>query len=392
MPALSFVEITDRDQGGMHTSISQEEGQADGAYMLEGADDATPPAVSAVAQAFDTLLGGVTNLEPNVVNGGVANAGKIARVLPPVHPFRPEMSVAAVSDMFGIGQHVNGTALSVFGLAPITAQFPHYTKYLYKVKFTKRPYFLLPNEKIGTYNGTYFKPDGTSVSFVYADEWRRFTNTTYTPLPDTVSATEPAGAMTFRTESGGTPNGFNFNGSPYMSLQNGMLETSWYQVPARYAMDFTIGGTTYKSYLNRFVGTVNQRDITIGGRLCKAGSLLFLGASPIPGPYMPASPKIQKLLGALAVGLDQSLMANFKLRWIHTGREATDVPNAANALLTNKNWIAAGHNLQPNYATRKFAYVVGQGPTEADKAPCYESFAHELLFTDPLLQQPAGPI
>ncbi|MBP3956473.1 hypothetical protein J8F10_14425 [Gemmata sp. G18] len=378
--ALNLLELTDNGGGGMVTAITQEEGGAEVPYRYPPAASDTPPTVAAISSVFDYFTGGVNNLEPKVVGSGTNNAGKIDRTLPPVHPFRPELSAAGVTGMVGVGQQFPGTSVQVFGLPPVTDQFPLYAQYDYKVRFAKRPYFLLPNEKINVTNGTYFKPDGTSVSYLYADEWRRFTSTTRVPSNDFANAT--TGMMTFRTDTAADPDSFPYPNTVFMSLQNSVIEITWYQVPYRYLLDFG----TQRSYLTRFVSTVNQSD----WNGYAAGSLLYLGATPTS--YLPASPKIQKLLNALAVGLDQNLLCNVKLRFLHTARVGTDVPQSSHALLTNKNNVAAGHNCLPNFADRKFYYAVGEGATEPVKKATFESFPFQLFFTDPMLSQPAGPI
>ncbi|AMV25522.1 hypothetical protein VT84_14080 [Gemmata sp. SH-PL17] len=376
----NFIEIVGNGEGGMQTAISQEEGSATAIYRLLGADEDTPPTVAEVAQFFDTMIGGVLNLEPKVVNTATAGAGKIIRVLPPVHPFRPELSAAAVDNMVGIGNQTNGASVSIFGLPPVTAQFPHYTAYDYRVKFTKRPYFLLPDSKVAVKSATYYDANGASSSIVYAEEWTRFCTTTRAPSNDFANAT--FGQLTFRTDSGTDPDNRQYNNSVYVNLQNSHIDINWFQVPYRYFLDFE----GLKSYLTRFVGTVNQRD----WNGFPAGSLLYLGATPT-SIYIPASPKKNTVLwGALATGIDDSLMCNVRLSFLHTARQGTDVPTSAHALLTNKNNIAAGHNLQANFKDRRFYYVVGDGGTDATRNATYQSFPFELLFTDPHLEQPGG--
>lgn len=389
--AFNLLELTDSGAGLLNTAISPEDGSAEATFRLNGVNEATPPTVSQISEVFDYFCGGVRNLTPKVVNPQSDGGGKISRILPPVHPFRPELSSAGVTSMSGIGDQHTGTAVQVNGLDPVKTLFAHWTAYDYRVKFTKRPYFLMPDEKIQVRSGmTYYPPDGAGgLLFYHADEWRRFTKMTVSPLPDTVTATDPAGMMTFRTQTGTSPGGtpgHQFNGSPYVSLQNSMVEIEWFNIPMRYFQDHTVGGVLYRSYLNRFIGTVNQYDITICGRLFERGSLLYLGTSPTS--YIPSSPQIQRFINALALGLDQSMMANAKMRFIHTGRQGTDVPNAGHAILADLNRIPAGHNLQPHYAKRqKFYYV-----TDPTDRPCHDSFPVQLFFTDPMLSQPAGVI
>ncbi len=72
-----------------------------------------------------------------------------------------------------------------------------------------------------------------------------------------------------------------FVGSPYVSLQNQAMELTWYQVPLRYVFDFTRDGVTYKSYLSRFVNTVNQNEI-LGAR-----REAYYSRAPLPSPTCP---------------------------------------------------------------------------------------------------------
>lgn len=382
--AFTGLELTtdgDRDNLG----ISQEEGASDVSYLLYGTNESTPPTVAKLSEFIDFVNGGVSNLEPKVVSPGTAGAGKVVRVLPPVHPWRPELSAAAVVSLTGAGTQLVGNATQVFGLTPMVTQFPHWTQYQARVRFTKRPYFLLSDEKINLVSGsTYYKPDGTDVPYYYADEWRRFCTTTRAPTGDTVNAT--FGQMELRTQSGDPPNTNPYPGSVYVHLQNSVVEITWFQVPYRYCLDFTIAGTTYKSYLTRFTNCVNQR----AWNGYAPGTLLYLGATPTA--YIPSTPKRQKLLNALALGLDQSLLMNVKLKFLHTSREGTDVPDTGNPLLTNLNNVAGGHNLQPYFGDRRFYYAASVATTDADRRASFESFPFELFFTDPLLAQPSGVI
>lgn len=377
--ALNLLELTDTP---MVTAVTQEQGRAEATYRLSGEDEDTSPTIGKISEAFNYFTGGVSNIAPAAVSPGSNGAGKVVRVLPPVHPFRPELSCSGTTSMQGSGRHELGISTAVYGLDPVTEEFPLFKQYDYRVEFTKRPYFLLPDEKIELKNEIYYPPDGSSgVQIYYAEEWRRFTSTTREPTGETTSC--DTGQMTFRTQSGTGANGKTYTGRPFIFLQNEMIEITWYQVPYRYFLN--IDG--YKPYLTRFTNTVNQLE----WNGFDAGSLLFLGATPTP--YIPSAVKQQKFLNAIAVGLDQNLLCNIKLKFLHTAREGTDVPTSG-GLLTNKNNIPAGHNLMANFGDRRFYYAVGgtSADSDANRNATFQSFPFSLLFTDPMLMQQGGVI
>lgn len=364
---------------GANFGISQEESACEVTYHLDSDTENQAPTVAQLSGWVDSVLGGVANLEPRVVNRGAAGAGKIVRALPLVHPWRPEMSAAAIVSLaHATEQHDPANATTVFGLTPMKTSYPNALAYRARVKFSKRPYFLLPDEKIELERRVYYNPDGSEVPVYCAQEWRRFTRVNRKPRGDFATAST-GGAMKFRTQGGSAPDTEQSTAIATMYLQNSDVEVEWFNVPYRYTLDYQ----NQKSYLNRFVGTVNQTEIM--GFL--PGSLLYQGYE-VTSQYIPVTPKRQKLLNALALGLDQSLLCNLKLKFIHTSREGADVPNSGSVLLTNRNNVAAGHNLFPHYTTRQFYYSVSEAVGgDAYRRPAFDSFEFGLFFTDPCLQQ-----
>ncbi|AWM40303.1 hypothetical protein GobsT_12280 [Gemmata obscuriglobus] len=164
-----------------------------------------------------------------------------------------------------------------------------------------------------------------------------------------------------------------------------MIELNWFMVPFRYFQQY---GDS-KPYLTRFQNTINQYPFLGFG----AGSLLFLGATPTS--YIPVTPDAKLYTQGLETGADAGLLCNVKLRFLYTSREGTDVPDSSNPLLTaNRNRVAAGHNLLINYSDRRYYYTATE-PTlgsDAGRHPSFDSFPFQLLFTDPLYQQPGGVI
>ena len=384
-----LLEEHEQSGGITNIAISPREGSCEATYILFSDSEQTPLAAVAVSNTFDYFCGSVANIKARLVNVGVADAGKVVRVLPPVHPLRPDLSCSGVLSCTGMSKYAAADAIRPAGLEPVSDRFPNWIAYKFRVKFAREPYYLLDNNYIALGNSYYYPPDGSSGSSVfYAEEWKRFTSTTRVPTGETLSASN--GQMSFRTQSGTFPNESGYTGQPFMSLKNEMVEITWYQVPYRYMLDFTFNGQVYGSYLTRFTNTVNRW--TWNGYA--PGSLLYLGATPTI--YKPITPTQATLLEFLTVGQDQSMLCDIKLRFLYTARTGTDVPNSGHALLTNKNFVAAGHNLLPHFGNRKFYYSVGAtsgtGVLDASRRPLFESFPFELLFTDPLLQQPGGPI
>ncbi len=387
----TWLELARED--GMTTGVSNEDGRGTGVYHLahRAANQFLTP--DDIRAACDELIGGVDNLA--VAKAPFDSFGRIKRRLPKCHPIF-EFPVAGVTNIVGDGAQSTGTpsipiAYSALADSAITPEFTTYSNYNVGVEYRKRNYFLKADEVIGRGAGTYYPPSvgvGAGLGYQYAKEWERYTWTTQAPIADTVSC-ELAGGMKFSAD-GSSVDGKIFNGTPFVYLQNTAVEMMWYMVPYRYFYDHTIDGVEYKSYLRRFVNRVNQYD----WNGYKAGSLLFLGATP--EPFIPAVPDrfFAFGLGGLPVATSEAMPCNMKLRFLWTTRETPSPPNPADDQFLDKNIVPAGHNLMPNYVDRRFYYVHTQDSTTlvtaADQTkwkPCFDSFPVELLFTDPLLVQ-----
>lgn len=378
MPSYTATELTDPP---MSTAVSMEDGSAEATYRIEPVNDGDFVEPQHVQWLIDKFLGGVLNLKTNVISPGTADAGKVVRVLPVVHPFRPELSVSGIT-LMGSGRWDSTDSQDV-GLEAVTTAYPKWRAVDFKARFVKRPYFLVDNSEIAVKQDLiYWPPDGTSgIPIRYAEEWKRFTEFKRAPTNETVSAEH--GTVTFRTQSGSEPNGFSYTGQPDLFLQNELIEFDWYQVPYRYFFQYE----THRPYLSRFLGHVNQHD-WFG---FPKGSLLYLGATPTK-IYSPVTPDPNLYQAKLQTGVESGLLCNVRMRFVYTAREGTDVPNDSHALLTNKNHVAAGHNLLPQFGDRTFRYAVGSGATDADKKPTFPSFPVQLLWTDPLLMQQGGAL
>ncbi len=388
--ARRWLELA-RDKG-LTTGISQENGRARGEYHLSGVTEADFPAVQDLRNAINELLGGVDNLQPATSNSATTG-GRIQRRLPKCHPYL-ELPLAGINEITGQANQTESNpivpvAYGIGGQSTIQPQFTHYSNYRFSVEYAKRSYFLKANEFISTGADKYYAPGETSTGgtqYHYAKEWERFTWRTFAPVDNNV--TTEFGQMKF-SANGAAIDGKQFVGTPYVDLQNWAVEVTWYQVPLRYFFDYTINGVTYKSYLKRFKNCVNQKQWWNYA----PGTLLYLGATP--EPYIPAIPQQIRGFGGLPIATSESLLCNVKLKFLETSRAVGTAPNPADTQFNDLNIVAAGHNLQPNYADRKFYYSHTEDPaTPADQTkwkPTFNSFPFELFFTDPLLIQ-ASPI
>ncbi len=387
MASFSYTELARED--GFTAAVTQEVASSACTYLLSGTNDDTPPTVRQLSEFVPYLIGSIDNLEAKTsATTGDTGAGKIRRSLPKFHPFLPELSAVGVAGIKGVGGQLEADTRQIQFREPITQQFTTYKKYEYRVEFGKRPYELLHDDQIRQGTGTYVLPDGTSRDFVFAEEWLRFTRFNPQPTPDT--ATAAYGGFKFRTGTGFLPNGAEYIGQTFVYLQNTMIDVDWYQVPMRYLENKTVGGTTYRSYLTRFTNTVNQYEWNGYPR----GSLLFLGAQ-VANIYTPAVPRVRGIFGA-NLGIAPDLACNLKLKFLYTARETSDPPGVGTSGTANLNNIPTGHNLEPNFADRKFYYASSTGPspfTDDTKWNAkFQSFPFHLLFTDPMTTQPGGVI
>jgi hypothetical protein len=390
--ARRWLELARED--GLATGISHEDGRASGTFHLTGPTENDFPTVADIRDAVDELLGGVNNLAPKTVAHTDPHGGKVRRRLPKCHPFL-ELPVAGVASITGYGKQQEVSPVAPLAYAAgarsyIQSQFTNYSCYKFGVEFRKRNYFLKADEFIGRERGTYYAPGtSTAIDIYFAREWERFTWRTFAPMGDTVST--EFGFAKFSVPGGDPLDGRQYLGNPYMHLLNQAVEITWYMVPLRYFFDYTDASTTYRSYLTRFVNTVNQNE-WFG---YAPGTLLFMGATP--EPFVPSIPKNIKGIGGLSLATSEALLCNVKLRFLYTARTTDAPPDPTDLQLTSdRNNVAAGHNLQPTHDRRKFYYAVNYDANDKDNRtkfkPFFKSFPHELLFTDPLLIQPGGPI
>lgn len=380
--ALNWKELVG-DDGSITTSgFSNEGGRSTGLWSLDN-----PTALDLVNSVTD-LLGSTGTVAADITSAATSNLsyGKVNRTLPKAHPQYPWLYCSAIQKIKGTGDYTKAVpVLSAQSTTPISG-FALYEKYFYEVEFRDFPGKMLANAAVPIGTCTYHDGSGGApITIRYAQEFYRFTSITQTPRQDFAVATQ--GAMAFRTSDGSAPGGTPFADAPRMLLPNQNLTVSWGRVPYRFV-------TSPKSYFSMAIGTVNQNEFWGYA----PGSLLFMGCTP--SPYTPPIPATD--LGNFNTAtltesilpwvpgvsfdycsIDNSRLCNIDLHFILTNRQGTKVPTPV-----NKNWIAAGHNLAPWWATRGWYYPssVPPKPNEGNTSlqrPQWLSFPHELLFTDP---------
>jgi hypothetical protein len=309
--------------------------------------------------------------------------GAIFRTVPKNGPSSLEYSYFArrILNIRGHGKKID-TNTPVFSWARQFGTFLHYPEYSIEVEFEKVLMSILPDDKIGIFNSAvpHFPADGSAgFNYRFAEEWLRYTWWTETPSNNFVSAT--VGGSRFRTTDPAKPapqlNGTLFQDTPKLYLPDSIVQCKWYNVPYRYLTD-------QNSYLKRFIGRINEHDFMN----YPPGSLLYLG----PNPEV-KMPMIQTVLDLISDedGLDQTRMMDVTLNFLYTQRVCSDPPGAAEVMFTsNKNRLPFGHNLFPNFLTRKFHYVTafdGENTvTAADQTkwePFIKAIPFQMLFTDP---------
>lgn len=361
-------------------SANLKDGKASWAYRVLGISDGNDILDSLVAIFGTTDLG--------------INGGPLQRTLPYSHPLLPFWYARNISSIKGVGGGGVQPQISEDTTdLPITQEVPAipsttdgksywglYPEYQYIIDFGPFPYAVVSDGVVqsNVSIGAAYDDVGTIYSFGYAPEWIRYTN--WIPDPRFESISYQYGVMKFRVNGNPSPNANNqpFGGFPKVFLPNQLIKFYWYQVPMRYII------SAY-SYLNRFVGRINQNNWYNWSQ----GTLLYLGYKP--GVYTPPVPKAQpvyqrdaadNLIATNAFSTEK--LVDLEMSFLWTTRTSLDAPNS-NSLI-NKNFIALGHNLLPWFSDRKFHYAStddGNLPYTATQFPSWLSVPFELLFTDP---------
>lgn len=341
-------------------SCSSENGQGTIPYVLQGANEID------LRAAVPQLLG-------FTAANGPGNF-RLARTLPMGHPIFHYWFADSIGEIRGVGPFTkqDSTENDVNPPeAPPMPFFADYENWFISLHFAPRPYAVIPDTAIPIEDLQWYHESNPNVPilFRYAPEWRRYA--TFDLLPQNDYITAIAGSSKFQTASMTRPNNAIFNGMPRVFLPNQILRMTWYQVPYRYIL-------SANSYLRKYRGRVNQFPWYEWANryVFQPGSLLYLGYEPT----IYTSPVAQ--LMNWPGNFISWKYCNITLSFLVTERTGVDLPTP-----TNKNYLAAGHNLQIFFPKRQFYYVVFNDK-EAANVPYFFSCPFEALFTDPDTPQP----
>lgn len=299
--------------------------------------------------------------------------GSIDRTLPRAHPRFPSLFAEDITLRPPPGEDYREGDEASEGLeAPTLDGYAAYVGYELDVLFTQRPFAVVKNESMRPRLGDYWDEDGNAVAYVYAPEWLRYTTYETEDASQLVDASL-AGGMRFRAPDVAGVNNKQYSATPTLRVPDQKITMRWYQVPQRYL-------DSDNSFLNRYVGYINQ-EVFYGWA---EGSLLFLGAKKTK-TYSP--PAFEALADEIFPGIfTTEKLCDIELTFLRTQRTAgADVPEN---LRPNRNWLAKGHNLLPDFLTRKYYYAT-TAPTGADANdatkwyPSYQSVPFQLLYQDP---------
>ncbi len=361
LDAIDFRELTEEKGGPTRAGFIPDGGKLTASYLYTPEEGATA----------DLLQAKILELVGNTNYG--AGDGRLQRQLPKKYPFFSRLYCAGVPEVVGVGKP---DTLAADDPDPHTLPYyALYPQYVFKVDFTTRNYNLAEDDQISLVEDVWYDEQGNGVSIRYANEWLRFTDYKYEPQAN--FATAKYGQTVFRTgtadPSGTNPNKVPFPGEPRVLLPDALVRFTWYMVPERYV-------TSPRSYLQRFRGMINQTD----WYRWKAGELLYLNFTPTR--YTPPFPEQESVDGVLS---DEKLV-NIEFTFLETKRtldESLGLPE-----VSNRNFIAAGHNLMPWFKTRQFYYVTSQDRDHPDdpalQVPLFFSAPFPLLFTDPDAEGP----
>jgi hypothetical protein len=346
--------------------------------------------------------------------------GRLTRALPRVHPQYPWM-VATTVNLRGQGMKSEYTWEDEFGepmsvpflaeevptdadmalLPAATATYLRYCKYDLQTTFESVPYAVYPDSDVEMAQGSWYDDvdtgTGAAKTFTWANEHVRFVD--WPRFPATEFVQYKHGQMVFRTESKAKPHKAPFPGLVRLPLRKRLLKAMWYRVPEHYV-------THQDSYLDRFLWRINQNAVTWNGETFDPGELLYAGYS-VPRRQVPPFPEEESEWPGFFVN-DKIL--DIELTFLICYWSDPDAPTQAT--LKNRNFIAAGHNLEMNWADRKPHYVSTmplkdplpppppeegppvdpEDPDALKRYPKYYSCPMELIWTDPAFFQDIGTL
>lgn len=321
--------------------------------------------------------------------GSVARMGdgRLNRTLPRVHPQTTWLHASAIGFRgVGIrGEDADGDPVGA-GLAdseaagttrpPVIDRYLRYVSYDFDVQFVHLPYAVADDFEVDVLSGTWVDDDDTEHAFQYACEFDRYCDWPRYPAPEFLEFKQ--GQMRFRTASGGRPHNAAFPGLIRVPIKKQLIKCLWHRVPYSYV-------ESDRSYLERFLWRVNQREITLAGSTFRPGELLYEGYS-FPRRGVPPFPDPDVLVPG-AFSTEKIVDVEILLRICRFFDDDAPTPSHGND-------VANGHNLQVWAGDRRPHYATADGgDNDTDPGtwvPTYASCPMELLWTDPDFVQDIG--
>lgn len=326
--------------------------------------------------------------------GSPGGAGTIDRTPPTPDPQFPGMFCSNVSlqidGMEGYLADQNGLAQLL--AIPPELRFARFNNVAFHVTYSPRPYAITDNSRMTMLTKTWYNFDGTATLVRLYPEAYRYTQFLMDDVDTRVSASQGA-ALEFRVPSNSPPgmDGAIANSIPDMIVPDVKLTVRHYSVPLRFL-------TSPNSHLVRWKGTINYWPFYVpNGQAWPAGSLLYLGAkalrvfTPPQFEYKQQTAAIDGWQNVLQGTFAGEPLMDVEMSFIATRRTTPAADAIPFQERPNRNWLAAGHNLQPVFFSKRFAYAHSKAnllftglPDWANWTPPYLSSPIPLiLFLDP---------
>lgn len=310
------------------------------------------------------------------------------RVVPVTHPKAPYLYAHRISSIVGEGsgdaarQPPTPPLITSIGTKPI-CDYYKYRQYEIGVEFASRPYPIIADTDLtASVPGSWYKRDGTLNNFNYAPEWARYCDYDYFPQNNTIQGNQGSMSIWGVPEAAGP---IPFTSPPWMWLPDQMLKIRWFQVPYRFI-------TSANSYIapvkNRnWRGRVNQN----WWWNWPPGSLLYLNYAVTKytpptmdmGIYPSWTGTVEGSETLIGILTNYERLCDIELTFLYTNRFRAGTLTYP----SNKNHVAAGHNLLPNLADGKFYYAtrtpIGSSTESINNPPAWWSFPLEAMFSDP---------
>ena len=340
-------------------------GGATWTYVVQDDLNPTLPSNAAAVQFLVLTILGYTEYQGNGFGG-------LIRHTPLAHPLFPWLYAESITNLNGNGQYTL-TAQSVNYENPntslILSQWASWPTWRCQIRFTARPYPVLPDVNIPLDSGLTWYDDTSrdatvaqqAINWRRVAEWTRYTSYEFLPMDNWI--TQQFGSMKFSSTDAN--NAKTFPNQTRMFIPDQILRLKWWQVPLRYL-------TSSNSYITQYKGRINQFAWggPVGGNIFAKGSLLYLSFKPTI-----YTPPLQQSVNVFNSATYER-MCDIEFDFLWTTRTGTALP----ANPTNQNYIVGGHNLLPYPVNRSFYYSVSN---DAQQVPSWISFPVELLFKDP---------